>query len=197
MAQGALVATTHPNVQAAPAWPSRLSLGDLGFLLALVLAMVAVVLSGRFAYHQGTLLESAKANAQAVAWWVDAVAGADKDGPLTLALCGPAPAAAEAAKPVVWSQCRDVLFVPDGRLAGLVNPFDVHNPVIGSKCETKAPAVRGAVVLEKGVPTAPGLPPGTLWSPLMDDEPLVHGLALRVHVCDGGGYPIRIAELKL
>ena len=178
----------------------------MAFIALLVIALVAVVLSGRWAYHKGVLLETAKANAEALVRWAEAVASEnDKDGPLPIALCasspakaaGPAVPAPVPGKAATWSSCREALLSPGGPLADLVNPFDRFNLVTGSKCERKTPLSRGLVVLEKGTAAPPGMPAGMTWTGLADDEPLVRGLVLRVQVCDEGGYPLRIAELKL
>lgn len=96
-----------------------------------------------------------------------------------------------------WTTCREALFTAGGPLSHLSNPFDRNNPVSGNKCEKKSAATRGLVFLEKGTPSPPGMPPNVSWSPLNDDEPVARGLMLRVQVCDAGGYPLKIAEVKL
>lgn len=174
---------------------------DLVFLCLLALALVAVVFSGRLAYEQGARLETAKAHAQVFVRWAEAVAQAGEGEPLRLLQCASPSAQEEAqtppAKAPSWSACRQALMSAGAPMAELSNPFHSTNALMGSKCERKLPASRGLVVIEKGTPTPPGLPPGVAWSPLGDEEPLVHGLMLRVQVCDGGGYPIRIAEVNL
>lgn len=50
------------------------------FFCVLALALTAVVLCGRFAYREGTLLEIAKSNAQAVAKWAETAAAANEKG---------------------------------------------------------------------------------------------------------------------
>lgn len=96
-----------------------------------------------------------------------------------------------------WATCREALFTAGGPLSHLSNPFLTSNPVSGNKCEKGNPGTRGLVVLEKGTPAPPGLPPGVSWSPLEDGEPMARGLMLRVKVCDAGGYLIRVAEVQL
>ena len=262
--------------------------GDIGFLIFLVLALVAVVLSGRFTYREGTLLETAKGNAQEFMKWAEAVAATDaKAEPFTLALCAsmpgelapelamkvapegaaglpasardpgesagvaalaasaaasaahhagghgapqgaphatvvdkalakdhakePSQAAvpetpAEAAKDpgpeapkvaTTWATCREALFTAGGPLSRLSNPFDAVIPVAGNKCERRNRATRGVVYIQKGTQPPPGVPGGTSWSPIEDDEPMVRGLVLRVQTCDAGGYTINIGEVKL
>lgn len=194
------MADTQQTEVAAAAAPG-LGAEDLVFLLLLVLALAAVALSGRLAYEQGARLETAKSHAQVFVRWAEAVAqSAEKEG-LTLQRCASLSAApagqAPEAKPPSWSACRQALMSAGAPLAELANPFMASNALIGSKCERKLPASRGLVIVEKGTPTPPGLPPGVVWSALAEDEPMARGLQLRVQVCDGGGYPIRIAEVTL
>jgi|LauGreDrversion4_2_1035121.scaffolds.fasta_scaffold271945_2 hypothetical protein len=248
--------------------------GDIGFIILLVLAMVAVVMSARFTYREGTLLETAKGNAQEFMKWAEAVAAADsKAEPFSLALCASMPgevppelaakvapegagglpvsmkepaeaatAAASAASTAVvlaagghgaphgvssvgshgaahetvatkdatteavpdapkvattWATCREALFTAGGPLSRLSNPFDAVIPVASNKCERRNRATRGVVYIQKGTQPPPGVPGGTSWSPIEDDEPLVRGLLLRVQACDAGGYTINIGEVKL
>ena len=82
-------------------------------------------------------------------------------------------------------------------LSRLSNPFDAVIPVAANKCERRNRSTRGVVYIQKGTQPPPGVPGGTSWSPIEDDEPLVRGLLLRVQACDAGGYTINIGEVKL
>ena len=176
---------------------TRLGLADFGFLALLALALAAVALCGRFAYKEGLLLETAKTNAQAVAAWAEKLAER-KDLALTLARCATATGESAALQGEAdWGSCRQALFGEGGPLAALSNPFNVQNPVAGPQCEKRSPLTRGLVLLEKGTPSAPGMPAAVSWTPLADDDALLRGLMLRVQVCDAGGYAVRIAEVKL
>lgn len=261
--------TDNNDNDAHPSHPGpAFGLGDATFILLLVAAMVAVVFSGRFAYREGALLETAKGNAQQFMKWAEAVSGGDgKAEPFTLALCasmpgevppevasgvapegaaglpaavregadgaGSATLAASGVVPVVahahgaapaaegdhareaqgtqeageapaapkvattWATCREALFTAGGPLSRLSNPFDATIPVASSKCERRNRATRGVVHLQKGTQPPLGVPGGTTWSPLEDEEPMVRGLLLKVQACDAGGYPINIGEVKL
>ncbi len=301
-----MAATHRNNDQNEQGSGPGIGAGDVAFLILLVLALVAVVLSGRFSYREGMLLETAKGNAQEFMKWADSVSAADsKAEPFTLALCGTKPAdllaesaakvvpegaaglpafakdpaegasaAALAASPVAtahagahgapleappgaahgatqhapqiaaqaapsggphgpsheavaakdaaketpsensdqtakdaapdapkvattWATCRESLFTAGGPLSHLSNPFDAVIPVASNKCERRNRATRGVVYIQKGTQPPPGVPGGTSWSPIEDDEPMVRGLMLRVQACDAGGYTINIGEVKL
>lgn len=199
---GVKMADTLGTTAANAAEPG-LGVGDLIFLALLLLALLAVALSGRVAYQQGLRLEIAKANAQAFVHWAEeAVADAEHQAGLHQGQCARKQAvegqeAVTPASTVSWTVCRQVLLSEKGPLSELSNPFDKLNPVTGSKCERKQQALRGVVFFEKGTAAPPGMPPAVAWSPLSEDEALVRGLMLRVSVCDGGGYPVRIAEVNL
>ncbi len=110
------------------------------------------------------------------------------------------PEAVPPAQPPVaatWATCREALFTAGGPLSHLSNPLDTTNPVVGSVCEKRNRAVRGVVFLQKGTAPPPGMPSSVSWDALADEEPLGRGLMLRIQVCDPGGYPIRIGEVKL
>lgn len=115
-----------------------------------------------------------------------------------------APAAAKAA-PVAaaeppaptWKACRDALFAAGGPMAGLANPFNPTNGVIGPKCERKSALTRGVVLVDKGTPTPPGTPAPVVWSPIEEGDAVVKGLMLRIRICDAGGYALAVAEVTL
>lgn len=96
-----------------------------------------------------------------------------------------------------WATCREALFTAGGPLSQLSNPFDATIPVASNKCERRNRATRGVVYVQKGTQPPPGVPGGTSWSPIEDDEPMVRGLTLKVQACDAGGYTINIGEVKL
>lgn len=185
--------TSSPSFRDRKGW----GLSEVLFFLVLTCAMAAVVYSGRFAYREASLLEEAKVNGQAIAKWAESVAQTHATGAaVTSPACGPA-AGAPQAEPATWQACREVLFAPGGPFAQMRNPFNAANTVLGSKCERKSAATRGHVLVEKGIPPAQGVSGSMSWSPLEGKEALAKGLALRVQVCDAGGYAIKVAEVTL
>ena len=80
----------HQAAQSAPSASSSSppqgsgwKISEVMFFLVLIFALAAVVYCGRFAYREGSLLEEAKANAQAIARWAEARAASP-----TPLLCG-------------------------------------------------------------------------------------------------------------
>lgn len=191
--------TLSPPPSSSPSFRQRKGWGlsEVLFFVVVVCAMAAVVYCGRFAYREGTLLEDAKANGEAIARWAESVAQAHAKGePLTPAPCGPA-AGAQDAEPATWQACREALFGPQGPFAQMRNPFNAANTVLGTQCQRKSAATRGHVLVEKGTPPPQGVTGNMSWSPLEGKEALAKGLALRVQVCDAGGYAIKVAEVTL
>ena len=194
-AQGHLPATGHPL----PASEGRSRWGELGFLGIVFLALVGVLLSGRFAYREASLFQTAKDNGQALLKWVGDMALAHEahPGPLSCSGSHTTTDVTPRLEPLTWALCRQELLGEQGRLAGMANPFAPQAPVFSSACERGNYAGRGAVVLEKGTPSPPGFPPSISYASIEDAEPMVKGLLLRVMVCDPSGYGVRVGEGKL
>ena len=174
-------------------------LSEVLFFLVVACAMVAVFFCGRFAYREGSLLEDAKGNGQAVARWAESMAEANAKGEaVTPTSCAAVPGSSgEDPVPATWQACREALFAADGPFHQLRNPFNEANTVLGTKCERKSAATRGHVLVEKGTPPPPGVTGNVTWSPSEGKDALAKGLALRVQVCDAGGYSIRVTEVTL
>ena len=184
-----------------PPAATRLQWGEIGFLGFVLLAMVCVFLSGRFAYREAALFQQAKDNGSALLEWATAVAAASEGHPaLSPQACQQPKAAYEAqaeAVPLTWAQCREQLWAAQGLLAGLSNPFGAKAPLWMGACERGHYAGRGALVIEKGTASPPGFPPSVSYATLGDDELLAKGTLLRVVVCDPSGYGVRVGEVKL
>lgn len=184
-----------------PALAARLTWGEVGFLVLLFLALVCVVLSGRFAYREAALFQQAKDHGSALLHWATAVAAASEGHPaLSSQVCQQPDATVEAQTaraPLTWAQCREQLWAEHGPMAGLANPFGAKAPLWMGGCERGHYAGRGALVLEKGTASPPGFPPSVSYASLGDEEPLTKGMLLRVVVCDPSGYGVRVGEVKL
>ncbi|MEY4654402.1 MAG: hypothetical protein RI884_2983 [Pseudomonadota bacterium] len=192
-------ALSPPPPPSSPSFRQRKGWGlsEVLFFVVLACAMAAVVYCGRFAYREALLLEEAKANGQAISRWAESMAEAHANGAaLTPTACGFA-AGAQDAEPATWQACRDALFGPEGPFAQMRNPFNAANTVLGTQCQRQSAATRGHVLVHKGTPPPQGVAGSMYWSPIDGKETLVKGLALRVQVCDAGGYAIKVAEVTL
>lgn len=164
---------------------------DAAFLVVLAAALCLVVYVGRVGYHEASLTEAAKANAEVLRLWFDKLAQAHAQGqPTPLEDC-----AADGEK--TWEQCRKALAGAGGPLHNLRNPFDPSFGVIGPKCDRTDLNTRGLLVVEKGTLAPPGTPPGVSYGPFEDSDKLTREMPARILVCDKGAYPLRVAEVKL
>lgn len=191
------------GVQTPPAAHSPtpgMGMGEMGFLLLLVLALACVFLFGRWTYKEASRLQHAKDNGLAVLQWASdlAASGDGRNKPRNIcAKTSPDDTASEHNSAPRWADCREQLLAEHGDLAGLHNPFDAQVPVFAAACERGQAAHRGTVVLEKGTASPPGFPPTVSYAPLSDEEVLSKGLMLRVLVCDPSGRAVHVGEVKL
>ena len=145
-----------------PASPG-LRWGEVGFLVLLLLALVCVFLSGRFAYREAALFQQAKDNGVTLLGWASALAAASEGHTALSPQACQHPDAASDPKdevlPLTWAQCREQLWQAPGPMAGLSNPFGAKAPIWIGGCERGQYGNRGALVVEKGTPSPPGFPP--------------------------------------
>lgn len=95
-----------------------LTWGDKAFLVLVVLALVAVVLSGRFAYHEASLLQQAKDNGVLLLRWANAAAAASEGrSSLPEGVCLDPEGGAQASDTpdtLTWTRCREQLWGEGG-----------------------------------------------------------------------------------
>ena len=171
--------------------PKQFRAADAAFLVVLAAALCLLVYVGRISYHEASLEEAAKANAEVLRHWFDKLAQAHAQGqPTPLEDCS-----ADGEK--TWKQCRKALSGAEGPLHSLRNPFDPSFGVIGRKCDRTDLNTRGLVVVEKGIPAPPGTPPGLSYGPFEDSDKLTREMPARILVCDKTAKTLRVAEVKL
>jgi len=171
--------------------PKQFRAADAAFLVVLAAALCLLVYAGRISYHEASLEEAAKANAEVLRHWFDKLAQAHAQGqPTPLEDCS-----ADGEK--TWEQCRKALSGAEGPLHSLRNPFDPSFGVIGRKCDRTDLNTRGLVVVEKGIPAPPGTPPGLSYGPFEDSDKLTREMPARILVCDKTAQTLRVAEVKL
>ena len=200
----------------------KMTLPDMFFLVFLVFAVVGVAWVGYLSFKAGMKTETTKRNGEAWAKWLtDAGGPRHKEGFLpgecaagVFPLGAVVPSAATAASapeaspekvdtlattatgPRTWGDCLAALSKSESPMGAMRNPF-LNKPLeLIEKCDTANRSVAGFMVLEKLTPTPPGSAVPYTPSQLMPADPIDQKLQLRVTMCDGGGYPIRIAELE-
>jgi len=200
----------------------KLTLPDMFFLVFLCFAVVGVAWVGYLSFKAGMKTETTKRNGEAWAKRLsDAGVARHKEGfspgdcaagvfPLGAVVPSAAPAASApeaspekvdalgttATGPRNWGDCHAALGKPESLLGAMRNPFSNRPLELIEKCDTSNRSVAGSMVLEKLTPTPPGSAVPYTPSQLMPSDAIDQKLLVRVTMCDGGGYPIRIAEVE-
>jgi hypothetical protein len=81
-------------------------------------------------------------------------------------------------------------------LNSLSNPFSKGPVQFVAKCVAKDTSTVGGIFLEKIVPTPAGSAIPVVASQLVDIDAIDTKIALRLTVCDKGGYPIKVDEFE-
>lgn len=194
------------------------TLSDTLFLAFLVFALAGVAWAGRLSYVEGMKTETTKRNGEAWAKWLSETSAergkegyapsacaagavlADKSGfsnpePVELGE-GAVPAAASNGGPRTWGDCLSAMASQGGPLTELRNPFFRKPLATVAKCDRADRSLAGAMVLEKLMPTPPGSSVPFTASQLVESDSIAQKMAIRITLCDGGAYPIRIAEVE-
>ncbi len=105
----------------------------------------------------------------------------------------PSAGAAPATVVPTWGECFKQLN-KNPILKDMVNPFTDARPLIVEKCIPANQALRGALVLDKLLPTPAGSAVPVVQSSLAETDPINLKFQIRIYACDKGSYPIRITD---
>jgi hypothetical protein len=164
---------------------------DILFLIFLagMLAMVAWV--GVLSHEEGIKNEVTKQNGEAWVKWMKGNSEARTKEDFELEACS-----ASSTERKLWGDCFNALLESDKTLKDLVNPFTKEPVKFLAKCDPKDQKTVGGMFLEKLVSTPPGSAIPLVASQLVDTDPIDTKMALRITVCDKGGYAIRVEEFE-
>jgi hypothetical protein len=169
-------------------WPN---LFDILFLLLLACMLTMVAWVGVLSHEEGIKNEVTKQNGEAwVKWMKDNSEARTKDD-FEVEACS-----ASTTERKRWGECLNALLESQKTLKDLVNPFSKEAVKFVAKCDPKDHESVGGIFLEKLVPTPAGSAIPLVASQLVDGDPIDTKLALRVTVCDKGGYAIRVEEFE-
>jgi hypothetical protein len=182
---------THDAAQAAPVISGMPNKSDILFLIFLACVMATVAWVGVLAYKEGYKNEVTKHNGEAwMKWMKDNSEARTKEG-FSVENC-----AASETERKRWGDCFKELTEKVAPLNNLTNPF-LNVPVhFVAKCDPKDRSTIGAIFLEKLVATPMGSAIPVVASQLVDIDPIDTKLALKLTVCDKGGYPIKVDEFE-
>jgi len=188
----------HPN----PTASTQPTSVDWLFLLSCAVALALVAWFGKMNYTEANKTETAKRNGEAVvAWMQEATAGRFEPG-FGVAACagaasppaGAAPATAKA--PNTWGGCLEAI-LKESNMKALDNPFrDGLALHFAPACNTEDRRLAGNIVIEKITATPPGSAIATIISPITPDVVIDQKIQVRLSVCDGSAYAVKVAEFE-
>jgi hypothetical protein len=164
---------------------------DILFLIFLACMLGVVAWVGMLSYAEGVKNKSSVQNGEAWVTWLKNNSEARMKEDFPIESC-----AFNAEERRRWGDCMAEILENVTELRELKNPVN-HQPVaFVAKCVPKDPSTFGAIFLEKNVPTAPGSAIPAVASQLTDMDPIDTKMALKLTVCDKGGYPIKVDEFE-
>ena len=197
--------------------PKDLTAGDYGFIVFILLVLVAVTMLGVLGHREALKTEGTKRNGEQWAAWftkasetrfapdyaVAACAGGAKPAAAPAAAAGEdakpadAPAADAAAAPAAgtWGACLAHL-MSASEFKDMVNPFTGAAPNFIPACNPADHSLVGSIVLEKSTANPPGSAVPTVTSQFVDADSIAEKVALKISVCDKGSYAVKVAEIE-
>ncbi len=173
------VASGNPNV-----W-------DILFLIFLACVLVCVAWVGVLSHEEGNKNEVTKQNGEAWVKWLKDNSEPRIQEDFAIESC-----AASAMERRRWGDCFNEIMESVKELNGLKNAFTGEPVAFIAKCDPKDRGTVGSIVLEKIVPTPPGSAVPAVASQLVEVDAIDTKLALKLTVCDKGGYPIKVDEFE-
>ena len=198
--------------------PKDLTGGDYGFIIFILLVLVAVTMLGVIGQREAMKTEGTKRNGEQWAAWftkasetrfapdyaIAACAGGAKAAAAPAATATgedakpvDAPAADAAVAPVAgtWGACLAHLMSAT-EFKDMVNPFTGKAPNFIPACNPADHSLVGSIVIEKSTANPPGSAIPSVTSQLGDADLIAEKMALKVSVCDKGSYAVKVAEIE-
>jgi len=199
--------------------PKDLTGGDYGFIVFILLVLVAVTMLGVLGQREAMKTEGSKRNGEQWVNWLTKASETRFAPDYAIAACAggakpaapaAAPAAGDDAKPAdapaaeqaaaapapgTWGACVAHLMSAT-EFKDMVNPFTGAAPNFIPACNPADHTLVGSIVIEKITPNPPGSAVATVTSQLVDADLIAEKLALKVSVCDKGSYAVKVAEIE-
>ena len=164
---------------------------DILFLIFLTCMLVCVGWVGVLSHEEGYKNEVTKQNGEAWVKWLKENSEPRLQEDFPIESC-----AASAMERRRWGDCYNDILENVKELKGLKNAFTGEPVAFIAKCDPKDHATVGNIILEKIVPTSPGSAIATVASQLVEMDAIDTKIALKMTVCDKGGYPIKVDEFE-
>ena len=164
---------------------------DIMFLIFLACMLVCVGWVGVLSHEEGFKNETTKQNGEAWVKWLKDNSEPRLQEDFAIESC-----AASAMERRRWGDCYNDIMENVKELSSLKNAFTGEPLAFIEKCDPKNSATVGNIILEKIVPTPPGSAIATVASQLVEMDAIDTKVALKMTVCDKGGYPIKVDEFE-
>jgi hypothetical protein len=164
---------------------------DTLFLIFLTCVLVCVGWVGVLSHEEGNKNEVTKQNGEAWVKWLKENSEPRLKEDFALENC-----AASAMERRRWGDCYTDIMDSVKELQSLKNAFTEEPLAFIAKCDPKERSTIGNMVLEKIVPTPAGSAIATVASQLVDMDAIDTKVALKITVCDKGGYAIKVDEFE-
>jgi hypothetical protein len=185
--------TTKP-IDAAPtakAVSGKPNFFDTLFLIFLTLVLACVAWVGMLSYEEGTKNKVTVENGETWVKWLKDHSEPRMNENFHIESCGYSTEERRR-----WGGCYSEIMEKVKELNSLSNPFSKGPVQFVAKCVAKDTSTVGGIFLEKIVPTPPGSAIPAVASQLVDIDAIDTKIALRLTVCDKGGYPIKVDEFE-
>ena len=167
---------------------------DRAFLVFLFGVLILTGWLGYEAYLEGHRTETTKESGETWGKWLT-TAGAERfNKDYAISACTPTDANSNA--PHVWGDCLKAITTKPAELSNLINPFTLEPIAIVAACDKEEHTTTGQMILEKALPTPPGSAVPFDVTALTDSDVIDKKLQIHITICDGGDYPIKIAEVE-
>lgn len=188
---------------------SAWSLGEVAFLVFLLVVLIAVSGLGLLSYREAMKTELTKRNGEQWAAWLSresvkrALPGYEHTSCASGLAARPNLASEheQAISPRVatdlgstWGTCLAHLTTQTS-FKDMRNPFTGKAPMFIAACNPADHSLVGSVAIEKVLANPPGSAIATVTSPFVPSDSIVEKVHLKISVCDKGAYAIKIAEI--
>jgi len=167
---------------------------DRVFLVFLFGVVILTGWLGYEAYLEGHRTETTKESGEAWAKWLT-VAGTERfNKDYSPSACAPTDSTSNT--PHVWGECLKAITTASAELSNLINPFTQEPIAIVGGCDKDEHTTTGQMILQKALPTPPGSAIPFDVTLLSDSDVIDKKIQIHITICDGGDYPIKIAEVE-
>jgi hypothetical protein len=184
-------AQSNEDAKPTPVVSGNPNVWDILFLTFLACMLVCVAWVGVLSHEEGNKNEVTKQNGEAWVKWLKDNSEPRLQEDFVFENC-----AASALERRRWGDCFTDIMANVKELKGLTNAFTGEPVAFIAKCDPKDRGTVGNMVLEKLVPTPAGSAIPMVASQVVEMDAIDTKVAMKLTVCDKGGYAIKVDEFE-